>query len=260
MKDRRKFTHSNVHESFSDVALLMLATFIFLLVTILITSKVAEEDQLPRLKEQVAKLEQQLELSGADKERLIGELDEMAIMDSESQMDKVLEPAGLAEGEGRKDFEIFIEGLKKIPGKEIHLVIDATGSMHGASHFLIPVLRVIVTRSGKNLDAVTWFSDGIAKTYTGSMGEMFDLLMQGAPFIGNNETIGDAFRRAGRNARAPGAYLLIGDEPSDDRILYSRIKSPVFTLPLGRENPPTLAEYKTLAEKTGGLMLQMRFE
>ncbi len=98
MKDRRKFTYTNVHESFSDVALLMLATFIFLLVTILITSKVAEEDQLPRLKEQVAKLEQQLELSGADKDRLIGELDEMAIMDSESQMDKILEPAGLAEG------------------------------------------------------------------------------------------------------------------------------------------------------------------
>ena len=260
MKDRRKFTYTNVHESFSDVALLMLATFIFLLVTILITSKVAEEDQLPKLKEQVAKLQQQLELSGADKERLIGELDEMAIMDSESQMDKVLEPAGLAEGEGRKDFEIFIEGLKKIPGKEIHLVIDATGSMHGASHFLIPVLRVIVTRSGKNLDAVTWFSDGIAKTYTGSMGEMFDMLMQGAPFVGNNETIGDAFRRAAKNTRAPGAYLLIGDEPSDDQIYYSRIKSPVFTLPLGRSNPPTLAEYKTLSEKTGGMMLQMRFE
>ncbi|HED39290.1 MAG TPA: hypothetical protein ENJ13_02525 [Chromatiales bacterium] len=260
MKDRRKFSYTNVHESFSDVALLMLATFIFLLVTILITSKVAEEDQLPRLKEQVAKLEKQLELSGADKARLIGELDEMAIMDSESQMDKILEPAGLAEGEGRKDFEIFIEGLKKIPGKEIHLVIDATGSMHGASHFLIPVLRVIVTRSGKNLDAVTWFSDGIAKTYTGSMGEMFDMLMQGAPFVGNNETIGDAFRRAAKNTRAPGAYLLIGDEPSDDQIFYSRIKSPVFTLPLGRSNPPTLAEYKTLSEKTGGLMLQMRFE
>ena len=260
MKDRRKFTYTNVHESFSDVALLMLATFIFLLVTILITSKVAEEDQLPKLKEQVAKLQQQLELSGADKDRLIGELDEMAIMDSESQMDKILEPAGLAEGEGRKDFDIFIEGLKEIPGKEIHLVIDATGSMHGASHFLIPVLRVIVTRSGKNLDAVTWFSDGIAKTYTGSMGEMFDMLMQGAPFVGNNETIGDAFRRAAKNTRAPGAYLLIGDEPSDDQIYYSRIKSPVFTLPLGRSNPPTLAEYKTLAEKTGGMMLQMRFE
>ncbi len=238
----------------------MLATFIFLLVTILITSKVAEEDQLPKLKAQVAKLEQQLELSGADKARLIGELDEMATMDSESQMNKILEPAGLAEGEGRKDFEIFIEGLKKIPGKELHLVIDATGSMHGASHFLIPVLRVIVTRAEKHLDAVTWFSDGIAKTYTGSMGEMFDMLMQGAPFVGNNETIGDAFRRASKNTRAPGAYLLIGDEPSDDQIFYSRIKSPVFTLPLGRSNPPTLAEYKTLSEKTGGLMLEMRFE
>jgi hypothetical protein len=62
------------------------------------------------------------------------------------------------------------------------------------------------------------------------------------------------------NAKKPGAYLLLGDEPSDDRIFYRDIPSPVFTLPIGRNNPTTLWEYKTLAENTGGKMLQLDFK
>ena len=259
MKDRRKFAYTNIHESFSDVALLMLATFIFLLVTILITSRLAEQHQLPRLKQEVEEMRAQLEDSRADKRRLMSELDTMAGMSTEAQIERVLETAQLNSGSGRKDFELFIEGLRDIPGEDLHLVVDATGSMHGVSTFLIPILRVIVIRSGKHLDAITWFSNEEAQTFTGSMGEMFDQLMQGAPFIGNNETIGDAFRKAALNAKQPGAYLLLGDEPSDDRIRYLDIPSPVFTLPIGRENPTTLWEYETLANKTGGKMLHLHF-
>jgi len=257
MKSRRRWSPPNIHESFSDVALLMLATFIFLLVTILITSRMAEEYELPKLKKEVEELRKQLAKSNSDKDRLLGELDNMADMSTDAQMDQALDAVGLGRGQGRKDFDLFIEGLKDIPGKELHLLVDATGSMHGVSSFLIPVLRVIVIRSGKHLDAITWFSSGKAETYSGSMGEMFDKLMQGAPFVGADETIGDAFRQAENNARVPGAYLLIGDEPSDDRIFYYDIPAPVFTLPLGRSNPTTIWQYKELADKTGGKMLHL---
>ncbi len=259
MKNRRRSSGVNIFESFSDVALLMLATFIFLLVTILITSRMAEEYQLPRLKKEVAELRSQLAASSMEKNRLTQELGDMAGMASEAQVQRVLRVAHLDQGQGRKDFEIFIEGLKDIPGKDLHLVVDATGSMHGVSTFLIPILRVIVIRSGKHLDAITWFSDDKAETYTGSMGEMFDQLMKGAPFIGANETIGDAFHKAAANSRAPGAYLLLGDEPSDDRIFYLNIPAPVFTLPIGRKNPSTIWEYQTLADRTGGKMLHLNF-
>lgn len=257
MKHRRRWAPPNIHESFSDVALLMLATFIFLLVTILITSRMAEEYELPKLKKEVKELRQQLAKSNSDKDRLLSELDNMANMSTDAQMDRALKAVGLGHGRGRKDFDLFIKGLKDIPGKELHLLVDATGSMHGVSSFLIPVLRVIVIRSGKHLDAITWFSSGKADTYTGSMGEMFDKLMQGAPFVGADETIGDAFRQAAANARIPGAYLLIGDEPSDDRIFYYDIPAPVFTLPLGRSNPTTVWQYKELADRTGGKMLHL---
>ncbi len=92
------------------------------------------------------------------------------------------------------------------------------------------------------------------------MGEMFDKLMAGAPFVGATETIGDAFIKAATNARTPGAYLLLGDEPSDDRIHYNEIPAPVFTLPIGRSNETTLWEYRTLAEKTGGRMLTLSIQ
>jgi hypothetical protein len=132
--------------------------------------------------------------------------------------------------------------------------------MHGLTSFLIPVLRAIVVRSQKKLSAITWFSDGEAETYQGTMGEMFDKLMSGAPFGGNRETIGKAFRVAARNAPPPGAYVLVGDEPSDDQVYYSDIPSPVFTLPLGRSDPDTNANYREIADKTNGKMMHLDFK
>ncbi len=238
----------------------MLATFIFLLVTILITSRMAQEYQLPKLKKEVAELQAKLEAAGRDKDRLSKELGTMAGMSTEAQINQVLETLNLSRGMGRHDFDVFIKGLKSIPGRDLHLVIDATGSMHGVSNFIIPLLRVIVLRAGKHLDAITWFSDEQAETYTGSMGDMFDKLMAGAPFVGATETIGDAFVKANQSAHTPGAYLLLGDEPSDDQIHYQDIHAPVFTLPIGRSNQTTLWEYRTLAEKTGGKMLSLSLQ
>ncbi len=260
MKIKRRTSSSNVHESFSDIALLMLATFIFLLVTILITSKIQETVQVPRLKKEIEALKKEVKEIEMDNVRLNSELGEMAGMGTETQIEVVLESVGLNSGAGRKDFDVFIKGLKDIPGKDIHLVIDATGSMHGAATFLVPLLRVIVIRSGKHLSAVTWFSDGDAETTQGTMGEMFDNFMKGAPFIGNNETIGDAFIKAEQNANVPGAYVLLGDEPSDDRIYYLNIPAPVFTIPIGKSNPSTKYQYKTLADKTNGKMLELKFQ
>ncbi len=256
MKERRRVGPTNIFEIFSDVAMLMLTTFVFLLVTILITSRVAEQYQVPKLKQDLSNAQQDLAESAKDYERLLSELGELASMGTESQIDQILKTAGI----GKKDFDLFVEGLKDVPGRDIHLVVDATGSMHGAVTFLIPVLRAIVVRSGKELSAMTWFADGQAGTGSGTMGEMFDQLMQGAPFAGANETIGDAFTKAARNAPAPGAYILIGDEPSDDRIYYRAIPSPVFTLPIGKSNPNTEWQYQQLAEKTGGKMLRLHFQ
>jgi len=257
MKIKRRSSISNVHESFSDIALLMLATFIFLLVTILITSRVQQTVQVPRLQKEIEQLKE--EVSDAEKvnDRLHNELDELAGMSTDTQIEVVLESVGLNTGKGRKDFDLFVKGLKDLPGKDMHLVIDATGSMHGAASFLVPMLRVIVIRSGKQLSALTWFSDGNAETYQGTMGQVLDSFMKGAPFIGSNETIGDAFIRAAGNAPVPGVYVLLGDEPSDDRIYYLDIPAPVFTIPIGKSDPRTKYEYQTLAEKTGGKMLQL---
>lgn len=260
MARRSRLSHTNVHESFSDVALLMLATFIFLLVTILISSKLANEQEVPKLKADLAELRQELKAAQKDNQRLLANLDSMATMDVSKQMDQALDAVGLSKGMGRKDFDLFVKGLKDLPGKDLHLVVDATGSMHGVVTFLIPVLRVIVVRSGKRLAAITWFSDANAETYNGSMGEMLDKLLKGAPFVGHNETIGHAFKHAAANAPAPGAYILIGDEPSTDRISYFNIPSPVFTLPIGRDNPDTNWQYKTLAEKTNGKMMHLSFQ
>ncbi|NOY71058.1 MAG: hypothetical protein GXP14_01565 [Gammaproteobacteria bacterium] len=257
MRHRGKSSASNnIYESFSDVALLMLATFIFLLVTILITHRVAETYQVPKLKEELQASNEQLDKALKDKERLLAELGELLGMATETQIEQVLKSVGV----GKKDFELFIDGLKKIPGKDIHLIIDATGSMHGVATFLVPVLRVMVVKSGKELSAITWFSDGDTDTYQGTMGAMFDQLLQGAPFVGNNETIGQALTKAAKLPHLPGAYVLIGDEPSDDRIHYSDIPRPVFTLPLGLSDPNTTREYSQLAEKTGGLMLHLQFK
>lgn len=260
MKIRRRHSASNVHESFADIALLMLATFIFLLVTILITSRVQETIQVPKLKKEIEALREEVAEAEQDNERLNRELGQMVGMSMETQVEVILESVGLNSGKGRHDFDLFVKGIRDLPGKDMHLVVDATGSMHGAATFLVPLLRVIVIRSGKELSAVTWFSDGKAETYQGTMGEMFDAFMKGAPFIGNNETIGDAFIRAEQNAKVPGAYVLLGDEPSDDRIYYLDIPAPVFTIPIGKSNPSTIYQYKTLAEKTKGKMLELSLQ
>lgn len=256
MRDRRQNSSTSIYESFSDVAFLMLATFIFLLVTILITSRIAAQYQVPKLKQELSSAQSELKKAQGEKERLTSELGELMGTATDTQINKILKQAGL----GKKDFELFVEGLKDIPGEEIHLIVDATGSMHGASIFLVPVLRAIVIRSGKKLTATTWFSDGDADTYFGSMGFIFDQLMQGAPFVGTNETIGRAFTKAIQAAPAPGAYILIGDEPSDDVIYYSEIPSPVFALAVGSSDPSTVREYTRIAEKTGGKLLHMRFQ
>jgi hypothetical protein len=241
---------------FTDMALMMLGTFIFLLVLFVLTSKVAEQTQAPKMSKQIADMALELQDLKEENLRLLQELGELSGEAVETQLETILQQAGV----GAKDFNLFIDGLKDIPGKDLHLVIDATGSMHGAGSFLIPILKAIVVRSEKRLSAITWFSDGSAGTYTGTMGEMFDQLMQGAPFVGANETIGNAFVRAAQNAPVPGAYLLIGDEPSDDRIAYRSIPAPVFTLPIGRSDPSTEGEYASLAERTGGKMLHLQFQ
>ena len=260
MLKKRRSSPPNIHESFSDIALLMLATFIFLLVTILITSRLAEEYQTPRLKNSVKELQVELEKSEAENARLKQNMDTLASLSSDQQMEQALEAVGLASGKSRKDFDIFIRGLRDLPGDSLHLLVDATGSMHGVTNFLVPVLRIIVIRSGKHLDALTWFSDGRAETYTGSMGEMFDHLMQGAPFIGANETFGYGFQYAAEHAPPPSAYLLIGDEPPTDRVVYFNIPSPVFTLPIGRDNPDTNWHYQKLADETGGKLLHLELK
>ncbi len=255
MTRKKKASYSNIYESFSDVTLLMLATFIFLMVTILITSRMAQEFEVPRLKQKIVELENQLATSEMDSQRLTKNMEEMSLSAESSPMQRIIESATF----GRKDFDVFIEGLKNLPGKDLHLIIDASGSMHGLTSFLVPVLRTIVVRSGKTLSALTWYSDFEAETYTGTLGSIFDSLLSGAPFSGNLETIGKAFRVAARNAPKPGAYILVGDEPSDDEILYSAIPSPVFTLPLGRSDPATTQEYQTIANRTGGRLLHLDF-
>jgi hypothetical protein len=253
MSKRRSET--NVHESFADVALLTLATFIFLFVSIIITTRLSEKDNLPKLKSEVQTLEQQLAAARSDRQRMAQDIQQMIVDTPEEQMDRILKAASL----NRKDFELFIKGLESIPGDDVHLIVDATGSMHSVSGFLIPILRLIFARSGKRLDAITWFSDYTAETYVGSMGEMFDQLMKGAPFSGSLETIGKAFRVAEENAPPPAAYILIGDEPSNDTIEYSDIPAPVFTLALGISDPATLEDYRKTAERTGGKMLETEF-
>ena len=256
MARKKRSNYTNIYESFSDVSLLMLATFIFLMVTILITSRMAQEYEVPKLKAEIQELKNKLASTQLDAQRMTKNMDEMSLMAESNPMDRIVESATF----GKKDFNIFIEGLKNIPGKDLHMIIDASGSMHGLASFLIPVLRTIVVRSGKQLTALTWYSDHKAETYTGTLGSMFDKLMTGAPFGGNLETMGKAFRVAERNAPPPGAYILIGDEPSDDKIYYSKIPSPVFSLPLGKSDPETTREYQTISDKTGGKMLQLDFK
>ncbi|HXH71349.1 MAG TPA: hypothetical protein VNI58_00850 [Mariprofundaceae bacterium] len=259
MRARRHPGHDSIYEIFSDMALLMLAAFIFLFALILITSQ-WQGSRSQDTTEVVKQLKKELAEAEARNAQLQEDLATMAGSDVQKQIERVLESAGLATGKGKHDFDLFVDGLRNLPGKDIHLVVDATGSMHGVTTFLIPVLRVIVLRSGKRLAAVSWYADGQTGTYTGGMGEVLDKLMQKAPFVGTDETIGKTFRDITEHAPIPGAYMLIGDEPPTDTVAYHSIRAPVFTLPLGIDNDSrTKVAFKTIAEQTGGRMLQLKF-
>lgn len=256
MAKPRQSTPVNNYELFTDIALLMLATFIFLLVLMLITARFSDQEEAPQLKTQIEQLNQQLDAANEAEAALRADFRRVVENDPNGQLSYILDAASV----GRKDFDLFIQGLQDLPGETVHLVVDASGSMHGMSSFLIPILRHIIIRSGKRLNALTWFVDDRAETYTGNMGQLLDQLMSDAPFAGNNETIGAAFRSAAAQAPPPGAYMLIGDEPSVDKIHYKGIPSPVFTLPLGRSDPKTEETYLELAEQTGGKMLVLDFK
>ncbi|MDX8392752.1 MAG: hypothetical protein R8K53_09370 [Mariprofundaceae bacterium] len=261
MRKRRDPSADNFYEIFSDMALLMLAAFVFLFALILINAQLQgggsstgmSTIEIEQLQEKLAQIEQR-------NRQLQEEMNELAGKGVQEQMDKVLASIGLDKGKGKRDFELFVQGLKDIPGRNLHLIVDATGSMHGVTSFLVPVLRVIAIRSGKHLSAVSWYADGRTGTFTGSMGAMFDNLMQNAPFIGADETIGHTFRKLAKNEAVPDAYMLIGDEPPSDTVYYHSIPAPVFTLPLGIHDSSTLFAYKAIAEKTGGKMLKLNFQ
>lgn len=255
MSKRRQSASTSIYEIFSDMALLMLGTFIFLFVLVLVGFRFGQAEQVPSLQAEVEELRAQLQASRSAEEALHRDL-QRTVQNDDAQLERLLAEASV----GKKDFELFIKGLRDIPGESIHLVVDASGSMHGISSFLVPILRHIILRADKRLDALTWFVDGRAETYTGTMAEMLDQLVNDAPFAGNQETIGAAFRSAARNAPAPGAYMLIGDEPSVDKVYYPGIPSPVFTLPFGRHEPATEAAYREIAEQTGGRMLMLDFK
>jgi len=259
MRSRREQDTASIYEVFSDMALLMLAAFIFLFAMFLLVSKAQDSGESMKTKEQIASLEKDLASAKSRNLELLQEMNSLVGSTSEQQMDKVLASAGFGKGQGRKDFEMMIQGLRHLPGKDLHLVIDATGSMHGVTAFLIPVLRVIAIRSGKHLSAITWYADNRLGTYNGTMGEMFDYLMQSAPFIGNQETIGHTFDVLTRAATIPGAYMLIGDEPPTDKVHYHAIKAPVFTLPLGNSDTSTKVAFQKIADISGGRMLQLKF-
>jgi len=277
VRSRRQVQQDNsFYEIFSDMALLMLAAFIFLFALILINAQLqgsrsdpVSERELASLKEKLAdteqknlKLQQDINnLASVDAQEQLDNLESlMAGQDVQQQVDKVMLSAQMATGKGRKDFDMFVKGLRDLPGKDLHIVVDATGSMHGVTTFLIPVLRLIAIRSGKHLSALTWYANRKEGTFTGSMAEMFDKLMADAPFIGMDETIGHAFHHIATTSPVPGAYLLIGDEPSTDRVRYHEIPAPVFTLPLGTSTGNTKFAFQKMADETGGKMLELKFQ
>jgi len=259
MRKRCNSSADNFYEIFSDMALLMLAAFIFLFALILINAQLQGGGDSVQKTHDVENLQEQLAQAEQRNRQLQEEMNDLAGKDVKEQMDKVLASVGLSKGQGKRDFDVFIKGLKNIPGKELHLIVDATGSMHGVTTFLIPVLRVIAIRSGKHLSAVTWYADRKVGTFSGSMGAMFDNLMQKAPFIGIDETIGYTFHKIAKDSPITDAYMLIGDEPPTDTVYYHSIPAPVFTLPLGMNDADTIFAYKAIAEGTGGKMLRLKF-
>ncbi len=240
------------------MALLMLATFVFLFAMILIVANIGGRTS-PEMMREIQDLKTQLAKAKRDNKRLLEEMSELASASSEGETARVLASAGLGRGMGRHDFDMFVRGLRSIPGRDLHLVVDATGSMHGVTAFLIPVLRVIAFRSGKRISAVSWYADKRVGTFTGSMGDMMDKLMQNAPFFGADETIGHTFAYLSKHEAVPGAYMLIGDEPPTDTVHYHEIPAPVFTLSLSLNDSSTKVAFRTIARETGGRMLQLKF-
>jgi len=267
---------SSFYEIFSDMALLMLAAFIFLFALILINAQLQGSKKDPVSEREIASLKEKLTDTGLKNLKLQQEINNLASVNAQAQMDnlqalmdgkdvqqqveKVMLSAQMATGKGRKDFDLFVKGLRNLPGKDLHIVVDATGSMHGVTTFLIPVLRLIAIRSGKHLSALTWYADRREGTYTGSMAEVFDQLMANAPFVGMDETVGHAFRHIVSSSPVPGAYLLIGDEPPTDKVFYHEIPAPVFTLPLGTSTGSTKYAFQKMADETGGRMLELKFQ
>jgi len=240
------------------MALLMLATFVFLFAMILIVANIGGRTS-PEMMREIQDLKTQLAKEKKDNKRLLEEMSALSSASSEGETARVLASAGLGRGMGRHDFDMFVKGLRSIPGRDLHLIVDATGSMHGVTTFLIPVLRVIAFRSGKRISAVSWYADKRVGTFTGSMGDMMDKLMQNAPFFGADETIGHAFDYLARHEAVPGAYMLIGDEPPTDTVHYHEIPAPVFTLSLSLNDSSTKVAFQTIAMETGGRMLQLKF-
>jgi len=244
------------------MALLMLATFVFLFAMILIVANIGGRTS-PEMMREIRELKTQLAKAKKDNKRLLEEMSTLAsassASSSEGETARVLASAGLGRGMGRHDFDMFVKGLRSIPGRNLHLIVDATGSMHGVTTFLIPVLRVIAFRSGKRISAVSWYADRRVGTFTGSMGDMMDKLMQNAPFFGADETIGHAFAYLAQHEAVPGAYMLIGDEPPTDTVHYHDIPAPVFTLSLSLNDSSTKVAFRTIARETGGRMLQLKF-
>src|SRR3569833_2278587 len=103
MAKRRKET-STINESFSDLALMTLGLFIFLFVIITITTQIAEKNELPKHRKQIARLEQQLKLSEADMVRLKKTIEKATVTVPEIEASTILSAAIV----GRKDFELFI--------------------------------------------------------------------------------------------------------------------------------------------------------
>jgi len=258
MRHRRHHdSSSGVFEIFSDIALLMLAAFVFMFALVLIYSQGMSSGNSKETMKQVEKLKSSLASANARNVQLQDELNQVAGNDVQQQIARVLNSAGIGKGKGKRDFDLFISGLKNIPGHDLHMVVDATGSMHGVTAFLIPVLRVIALRSGKHISAVSWYADRRVGTFHGSTGAMFDQLLQNAPFVGSDETIGHTFEVL-RGQKQPGAYMLIGDEPPTDKVHYQNIPVPVFTLPLAINDSDTEVSFQNIADFTGGKMLKLR--
>jgi len=259
---RRHRRHHDASESifevFSDMALLMLAAFVFMFALVLIYSQGMSSGNSKETLEEVKQLKRDLASAHARNAQLQDELNQVAGSDVQQQMERVLASAGLGSGKGKRDFDLFVSGLKQIPGSDLHMVVDATGSMHGVTAFLIPILRVIAIRSGKHISAVTWYADRRIGTFHGSTGAMFDQLLQNAPFVGADETIGHTFAMLGEERPQPGAYLLVGDEPPTDKVHYHAIPAPVFTLPLAINDSNTEVAYQNIAKFTGGKMLKLQ--